>query len=143
MLLTLWYVHPKGGKETASLLPPRPRHHMYNVADLHNAQGPIFIWSSVEPSIGILGACMPAFPPLIRLVKTRATQGYGSSESYSSNPVNTCVWSARRKQSRMNEDELQLTNIERGSDTNFNGKGIMVQSEINQCTSIIDRDNQG
>ncbi|KAK7739763.1 hypothetical protein SLS53_005733 [Cytospora paraplurivora] len=110
-----------------------------NAVDVTYLMGPIFIWSSVEPSVGILGACMPTFPPLIRLAKTKATQGYGNSDSYSSTPANTSVWSARRRQNRFDEDELQLTNIERGSDTNFNGKGIMVQSEIDQCSSVINK----
>ncbi|ROV97415.1 hypothetical protein VMCG_06877 [Cytospora schulzeri] len=106
--------------------------------DITYVMGPVFIWSSVEPSVGILGACMPTFPPLLKLARDKVRKGYGSYASHTAaNPVNTSMWSARRKEKRMDEDEYQLTNIERGSDSNFHGKGIMVQSEIDQSTSTV------
>jgi len=36
--------------------------------DLTWIMSPVFIWSSVEPAIGILSACLPVCGPLIRLV---------------------------------------------------------------------------
>lgn len=84
---------------------------------------------------------MPTFPPLIHFVKDKARSGYGSYASRNAtSSANTNVWSGRRKEARIDEDEYQLTNIERSSDTNFNGKGIMVQSEIDQITSIVSRE---
>ncbi|KAF2089745.1 hypothetical protein K490DRAFT_22081, partial [Saccharata proteae CBS 121410] len=34
--------------------------------------GPGFLWSSVEPSIGIVSACLPTFTPLLRIGKQKA-----------------------------------------------------------------------
>lgn len=80
---------------------------------------------------------MPIFPPLIKLVKDRAKKGYASYASHdATKPGTSTGWSARRKDKRLNDDEYQLTNIERGSETNFHGKGIMVQSVIDQSTFV-------
>ena len=132
-----WLVPPRRGKEAAKIRPDNYQ----SAADLQQIQGPVFIWSSVEPSVGILGACMPTFPPLVRLVKEKARKGYATYASHNStNPANSNMWSARRKDTRKDEDEYQLTNIQRGSESNFHGKGIMVQSEIDQSSSIVYRE---
>jgi hypothetical protein len=40
--------------------------------------GPGFAWSSIEPSVAIISACLPTFAPLFRLGRTRndASDGY-------------------------------------------------------------------
>ncbi|KAF3764072.1 hypothetical protein M406DRAFT_220421, partial [Cryphonectria parasitica EP155] len=44
-----------------------------NATDVTYVMGPVFIWSSAEPSIGILSACMLTFPTLVRWPRRKAT----------------------------------------------------------------------
>ncbi|KAF9638831.1 pth11-like integral membrane protein [Lasiodiplodia theobromae] len=43
--------------------------------------GPVFIWSSVEPSIGILSACLPNLRPLFRSLRERMSSAERSHSS--------------------------------------------------------------
>ncbi|KAF2138879.1 uncharacterized protein K452DRAFT_311331 [Aplosporella prunicola CBS 121167] len=46
--------------------------------DISWAMGPVFIWSSVEPAIGIVSACLPTLGPLFHFARDRS---YGSSSN--------------------------------------------------------------
>lgn len=35
----------------------------------------VFIWSSVEPAVGIFSACLPTLPPLIRFIRNKKHKG--------------------------------------------------------------------
>ncbi|PSR82755.1 hypothetical protein BD289DRAFT_370835 [Coniella lustricola] len=111
-----------------------------NAIDVTFVMGPVFIWSSAEPSIGILGACMPSFPPLVRLVKDKAKSGYATYRSNNSTkPISSHTFSGRHHRVGVTgeDDEYQLTTVEKGPNGNFSGNGILVESDINYSISMM------
>ena len=76
-----------------------------------------FIWSSVEPNIGIVCACMPTFRPLIRRWLPKWFGGgsseYGTSHSRQRSQTGDFYALRNRKKDAYNgkyDDELGLTN---------------------------------
>lgn len=51
--------------------------------DLTWLMGPIFIWSCVEPSIGVLSACLPVMAPLLRIIFRNWVSSSSNSNSHS------------------------------------------------------------
>lgn len=49
--------------------------------DITWLMGPVFIWSSVEPSIGILSACLPNLRPLFRGIRQKTSSAERSSSA--------------------------------------------------------------
>ncbi|KAF5020905.1 hypothetical protein F66182_7057 [Fusarium sp. NRRL 66182] len=49
--------------------------------------GPVAIWSSVEPSIGILSACLPSLKPLLRAMRSRDVKSSSSANNGSNYPL--------------------------------------------------------
>lgn len=93
--------------------------------DLSWIMGPVFIWSSVEPSIGILSACLPVLGPLLRIVfrnyvssnkqsashELERTPGYYNlSNSKSGNDLKSFDRRAYIGKLRPDDDEIYLTN---------------------------------
>jgi hypothetical protein len=120
--------------------------------------GPSFAWSSIEPSVAIIAACLPTFAPLFRAWREKATGasgsgGYGGqSRGMPSGPHGAYGLGSLAKTNngvmRMEEwdDEAQLTtriaaNDGRSSrqgaeseDSNDFDRGIVVKTQV-QVTS--------
>ncbi|KAJ5984730.1 hypothetical protein N7481_006829 [Penicillium waksmanii] len=82
--------------------------------DITWIMGDVFIWSSVEPSIGILCACLPTLKPLLRYtVEHFSSFSTGrQNESSQNNPRNSSSKResvARKPQTPLDWDEAQLT----------------------------------
>jgi hypothetical protein len=43
--------------------------------------GPVFIWSTIEPSIAIVSACLPHLAPLAQLVHSKISSSFSSNKS--------------------------------------------------------------
>lgn len=88
--------------------------------------GPVFVWSCVEPYVGIMCACLPTFAPLVRIFwnKVRGKSAnhrsdYDVKNAQSNNTGNNLNRSQKGSHwnklgdssSRLrNEDEVELTN---------------------------------
>lgn len=126
--------------------------------------GPVFIWSAIEPSIGIVCACLPHLAPLWKLARLKVTTASNSNKS----DVNTssAPWRSRGvqpygsgshftfggdKMSKIgkSDDEIGLTNratagsiIDKthstgsGSGSEENINGIVVLSTFEQTVSV-------
>lgn len=130
-----------------------------SATDVTYVVGPVFIWSSVEPSVGILSACLPTFPPLIRLVRGKGKGNTGASYSVSEHLAAGVSGARRRAKStqqldgrtflQMEDDECELTSYicsgcvgdgeagdpENQAHTDSRANGITVQSSIDQNIS--------
>jgi len=112
--------------------------HLVQSKDISWAKSDVFIWSSVEPSIGIISGCLPTLRPLmmkvINALSTRLPSSFKSSQHSESsgpslNPLETISKKRTRKinlkdtlgdtinndtrsqwgKSRLDEDEMCLT----------------------------------
>ncbi|RDW82530.1 hypothetical protein BP6252_03642 [Coleophoma cylindrospora] len=104
---------------------------LINLNDLIHAtdttwtMGPVFIWSCVEPYVGILCACLPTFAPLVRIfwnkVRGKSTNHHSDYENKNGQSAGTgnnlsrtqkgSHWNKLGDSSRLrNEDEVELTN---------------------------------
>ncbi|KAI0179891.1 hypothetical protein GGR52DRAFT_568658 [Hypoxylon sp. FL1284] len=101
----------------------------------------VFLWSSVEPAVGIVSACLPSLRPLYRrargkLTSSNNTARNGSSAAWgakSSRGPNSYVRFGDNESRSATDDEVALTSISRGpggSDVAIPKNGIMVRSEI-------------
>ncbi|KAI0554407.1 hypothetical protein F4679DRAFT_525965 [Xylaria curta] len=114
-------------------------------ADLTWVQADVFLLSSVEPSFGIVSACLPSLRPLYRRARAKITgkDSHGSSAG---------TWYANSKASRIGNsyvrfgddssrsgerDDIALTSIGKGPNTNkpIPQNIILVRSEITQSSS--------
>ncbi|KAI1370552.1 hypothetical protein F4677DRAFT_350367 [Hypoxylon crocopeplum] len=108
--------------------------------DLTWAMAHVFLWSSIEPAVGILSACLPSLRPLYRRAKNKVSSNatkQGSSANWGtkgSRAPNSYVRFGSHTESRhAHDDEVALTRITRGpagSDETIPKNGIMVRSEI-------------
>lgn len=85
-----------------------------NSVDITWIMGDVFIWSSVEPCIGILCACLPTLKPLLRYAMNHISSSNGSKNTDSSNTVSGKGSSrregmGRRRKMPLDWDEAQLT----------------------------------
>ena len=49
-----------------------------NTADITYLMGPVFIWSTIEPSVAIVCACLPHLAPLVRIAHRSISSSYRS-----------------------------------------------------------------
>ncbi|KAJ1709592.1 hypothetical protein NYO67_8278 [Aspergillus flavus] len=66
-------------------------HKFTNSADVTWMMGPLFIWSTIEPAVAIVCACLPHLAPLARLAHIKLMSSYGTKSPYASVP-----WRPRR-----------------------------------------------
>jgi hypothetical protein len=96
---------------------------LVQTTDISWAKSDVFIWSSVEPSIGIISGCLPTLRPLLIYVlhpwrklvlsigKSFSTEQ--GSNQYQMNPVETISKKRTRKISKRDElESLQFTQLE-------------------------------
>jgi hypothetical protein len=77
--------------------------------------GPAFGWSSLEPSVAIISACLPTYAPLFRSLKNRtgkssSNQAYGyNSRTGPGNHSQTPNFMQGQSHFRIEDDEVELT----------------------------------
>ncbi|KAI1857579.1 uncharacterized protein JN550_013148 [Neoarthrinium moseri] len=118
--------------------------------DITSLMGPVSVWSAIEPSIGILSACLPNMRPLYVMVRKKCSTSYASRSSTKRSdpgPMTRRRFQQLRShgnvkvnsQHGQEEDELELTKPNKPSrsfvssgDSNdgIHDGGIVVQSEI-------------
>jgi hypothetical protein len=108
--------------------------------DISWAKSDVFIWSSVEPSIGIISGCLPTLRPLLihivhpwrKFVKSSnksSSTGTGS-RPYPLSPLETISKKRTRKISRRDElDSLQFTQLEDEVDVKADGTVVSTREE--------------
>lgn len=106
--------------------------------------GPVFIWSSVEPSIGIFSACLPNLRPLWVIFRDKVSSYHASTsnneQSHNLNQPSAEYTigqkSSRNHKFRRDEDEISLTTVAFGDqDTpDVVHRGILVRSEFDQTS---------
>lgn len=113
--------------------------------------GPVCVWSAVEPSIGILSACLPNMRPLFVFVRNKVSSSDRSEHrSHSAPAPGIITWGgsggpgskgAKGSHRRKDEDELRLTKnnysmtnivtVGGSSESGVSqGEGIVVRSEV-------------
>lgn len=123
--------------------------------------GPVCVWSAVEPSIGILSACLPNMRPLFTFVRTKVSSSARSAgQSRTTSTPGLVTWGgsggpgskgAKGIQRLEDEDELRLTknnysmtNIvttaARSESETSQSEGIFVRSEVRLQSSHLDSD---
>lgn len=85
-----------------------------NSVDITWIMGDVFIWSSVEPCIGILCACLPTLKPLLRhalhhISIFSSSKNTNSSHTVSGRGSSKREGMGRRKKMPLDWDEAQLT----------------------------------
>jgi hypothetical protein len=97
--------------------------HLVRTSDISWAKSDVFIWSSVEPSIGIISGCLPTLRPLlVKLVgpwrnflpssKKSSSSGSKSSRAFPLNTIETISKKRTRKIKKNELDSLQFTQLE-------------------------------
>ncbi|KAL4811207.1 hypothetical protein BDV18DRAFT_155812 [Aspergillus unguis] len=90
-----------------------------STADVTWLMGPVFIWSTIEPSVGVVCACLPHFAPLARIAHRSISSGYhsrqatgGQSENrqWPSHKYNSKQYASNRMNKGTDDDEIGLTN---------------------------------
>ncbi|OGM51082.1 hypothetical protein ABOM_000376 [Aspergillus bombycis] len=61
-------------------------HQFGQSADVTWMMGPLFIWSTIEPAVAIVCACLPHLAPLARLAHIKLSSSYGPKSPYPSTP---------------------------------------------------------
>ncbi|PQE09656.1 integral membrane protein [Rutstroemia sp. NJR-2017a BVV2] len=78
--------------------------------DITYILGPAFGWSSLEPSVAIIGACLPTFAPLFRGIRNKGSNSSGKG-SHLVNLSATPNFLKQQSHFRIEEsDEVELTN---------------------------------
>lgn len=120
-------------------------------ADVTWILGPAFAWSSLEPSVGIIAACLPTFAPLFRSIRNKHTnsgKGTGSNgymgrsgPSHLGNHSQTPTFMHGQSHFRIEDDEVELTDkkhqfggtgshTSHSRDSSENEHGITVKTQI-------------
>lgn len=101
-----------------------------NAVDVTWLMGPVFIWSTIEPSVAIVCACLPHLSPLTRLAHRSVSNSlYHSKESTTvasgraqklpsgsghgvqrSNIFGNLDYGLDQRKKNANDDEISLTN---------------------------------
>lgn len=110
--------------------------------------GPVCVWSAVEPSIGILSACLPNMRPIFVFVRNKVSSSNRSeAQSRTVSAPGLVTWGgsggpgskgAKGSHHRKDEDELRLTN-NNYSMTNIVTAGGPSESEVSQGEGIVVR----
>jgi hypothetical protein len=97
--------------------------HLTQTTDISWAKSDVFIWSSVEPSIGIISGCLPTLRPLLLYILQSVfgfvpstAKASSDSPSHKLNTIETI--SKKRTRKISNKDSLggtQFTNLDDGS----------------------------
>lgn len=95
--------------------------HLTQTTDISYAKSDVFIWSSVEPSIGIISGCLPTLRPLLMHI-LEAVFGYvpasAHASSEGSSPLETISKKRTRKINKRDVlDETQFTQLGDDADT--------------------------
>ncbi|KAM3069088.1 hypothetical protein ACMFMF_009053 [Clarireedia jacksonii] len=78
--------------------------------DITYILGPAFAWSSLEPSVAIIGACLPTFAPLFRGIRNKSSNSSGKG-SHLVNLSQTPNFLKQQSHFRIEDsDEVELTN---------------------------------
>ncbi|ESZ96339.1 hypothetical protein SBOR_3271 [Sclerotinia borealis F-4128] len=84
--------------------------HLTTAIDLTYILGPAFGWSSLEPSVAIIGACLPTFAPLFRGIRNKGSST-GGQGSYHVNLSQTPHFFKQQSNfGNEDSDEVELTN---------------------------------
>ncbi|KAL3296981.1 integral membrane protein [Colletotrichum asianum] len=75
--------------------------------DITWMMGPVAIWSSVEPSVGIFSACLPSFKPLLRAIRGNNMASSSSGDKGSIYPLGSKGARSTRPRLRL-DDEIAL-----------------------------------
>ncbi|CAO2655321.1 Nn.00g103850.m01.CDS01 [Neocucurbitaria sp. VM-36] len=103
--------------------------HLVQSRDISWAKSDVFIWSSVEPSIGIISGCLPTLRPLLvrvldtcssHIPSTRKSSVKNDSQPYPLNPIDTI--SKKRTRKITKNDDLERTLVD-GTDTKVGARG--------------------
>ncbi|KAF7905650.1 uncharacterized protein EAF01_006171 [Botrytis porri] len=80
--------------------------------DISFILGPAFGWSSLEPSVAIIGACLPTYAPLFRGIRNKGSNtGTSQQGSHHINLSQTPKFLKQQSHFRIEEsDEVELTN---------------------------------
>ncbi|KAK1659591.1 hypothetical protein BDP55DRAFT_697612 [Colletotrichum godetiae] len=108
--------------------------------DITWMMGPVAIWSSVEPSVGILSACLPSFKPLLRAIRGRKIDSSSLDGKGSTYPLGSRGTRSTRPRLRL-DDEIALQSrivggegcgsVHSGHDSEF-GRHIHVKTDFKQ-----------
>ncbi|KAK3313996.1 pth11-like integral membrane protein [Apodospora peruviana] len=122
-----------------------------NALDTTWVMGPVFIWTAIEPSLGIVSACLPHLGPLRHIVKEKLSGALSSGHTDQGSKGTPWRFSVRGDKKMLKlvdaDDEIGLTNRvtagsvlgkahssgSGGSEENVNA-GIVVQSSFTQQT---------
>jgi hypothetical protein len=96
---------------------------LVQTTDISWAKSDVFIWSSVEPSIGIISGCLPTLRPLLMHIldpwrkfipsSNKSSSAGKGSHQYPMDPIETISKKRTRKISKRDElDSLQFTQLE-------------------------------
>ncbi|KAF2024802.1 hypothetical protein EK21DRAFT_77914 [Setomelanomma holmii] len=121
--------------------------HLVETTDISWAKSDVFIWSSVEPSVGIISGCLPTLRPLLKYIletwfkyvpSTNKSTG-NSSRPYPLSPLETISKKRTRKINKKND--LESTNF---TMTNFTQLEDDVDDHrVTITTARNDRDDSG
>ncbi|KAF6808618.1 hypothetical protein CPLU01_15648 [Colletotrichum plurivorum] len=104
-----------------------------SATDITWMMGPVAIWSSVEPSVGIVSACLPAFKPLLRALKGKAVNSSSSGDGGSRYPLGSKGSRIPKPKSRAVGGEASGS-MHSGNDSDF-GQRIHVKTDLKQTVS--------
>ncbi|KAH7067458.1 hypothetical protein BKA63DRAFT_118165 [Paraphoma chrysanthemicola] len=113
--------------------------HLVKTTDISWAKSDVFIWSSVEPSVGIISGCLPTLRPLLKYIleawfkyipSTNKSSGTGS-RPYPLGTLETI--SKKRTRKIKKKDDLESTNF-----TNTNFTQIEDDVEVDQHGQVIE-----
>jgi hypothetical protein len=108
---------------------------LVQTTDISWAKSDVFIWSSVEPSIGIISGCLPTLRPLLMSIlspwykfvssSSKSCSTGRSSRQYPLSPIETISKKRTRKIFRKDDlDSLQLTQLEDDLEAQPTGTGF-------------------
>jgi hypothetical protein len=118
--------------------------HLVRTRDISWAKSDVFIWSSVEPSIGIISGCLPTLRPLMMYILESwfghkpSTQKSSSNKSSRPYPLNTLETISKKRTRKISKkDELESTNF-----TNFTQLEDEVEVDANGAVTSLGKDEK-
>ncbi|PQE30554.1 integral membrane protein [Rutstroemia sp. NJR-2017a WRK4] len=98
--------------------------------DITYILGPAFGWSSLEPSVAIIGACLPTFAPLFRGIRNKGSNSSGKG-SHLVNLSATPNFLKQQSHFRIEEsDEVELTNKSYFQGESRDGEGSVGSEDV-------------
>ncbi|KAH6642825.1 hypothetical protein C7974DRAFT_386223 [Boeremia exigua] len=113
--------------------------------DISWAKSDVFLWSSVEPSIGIISGCLPTLRPLmmyiienwfsfVPVVSKGSTDRSKSSRDFTLNPLETI---SKKRTRKIKKPDLESTNI-----TNFTQIDDELGVDAHGAVTHVDKDDK-